>query len=98
VPGPGPGRRGRGPTAPAGLTTLIPWSRRRFRPQADVAPSGPQYRGRVVSDDVRRMIALVAVAVAVVSALVDPSTPGELLLMAIPPAALVAWTLLLLPL
>ncbi|MGN6868425.1 MAG: sensor histidine kinase [Solirubrobacteraceae bacterium] len=53
-----------------------------------------QYGGRVVSDEVRRIVPIVAVAVAVVAALVDPSTPGELLLMAIPPAALAAWTFL----
>jgi signal transduction histidine kinase len=47
----------------------------------------------VVSDDVRRVIALVAVAVAVVAALVDSSTPGELFLMAMAPAALAAWAL-----
>jgi signal transduction histidine kinase len=46
----------------------------------------------VVSDELRRIVPIVAVAVAVVAALVDPSTPGELLLMAIPPAALAAWT------
>jgi signal transduction histidine kinase len=53
-----------------------------------------QYGARVVSDEVRRIVPIVAVAVAVVAALVDPSTPGELLLMAIPPAALAAWTFL----
>lgn len=52
-----------------------------------------QYGARVVSDEVRRIVPIVAVTVAVVAALVDPSTPGELLLMAIPPAALAAWTL-----
>jgi signal transduction histidine kinase len=46
----------------------------------------------VVSDEVKRIIPIVAFAVAVVAALVDPSTPGELLLMAIPPVALAAWT------
>ena len=51
-----------------------------------------QYGARVVSDEVRRIVPVVAVAVAVVAALVDPSTPGELLLMAIPAAALAAWT------
>ncbi|HJS96806.1 MAG TPA: histidine kinase [Solirubrobacteraceae bacterium] len=53
-----------------------------------------QYGGRVVSDEVRRIVPVVAVAVAVVAALVDPSTPGELLLMAIPPAALAVWALM----
>lgn len=52
-----------------------------------------QYGARAVSDEVRRIVPIVAVTVAVVAALVDPSTPGELLLMAIPPAALAAWTL-----
>lgn len=47
----------------------------------------------MVPDEVRRIVPIVAVAVAVVAALVDPSTPGELLLMAIPPAALAAWAL-----
>jgi signal transduction histidine kinase len=56
-----------------------------------VAPDR-QYRACVVSDEVRRIVPFVAVAVAVVAALVDPSTAGELLLMAIPPAALAAWT------
>jgi signal transduction histidine kinase len=51
-----------------------------------------QYGGRVVSDEVRRIVPIVAVAVAVVAALVDSSTAGELLLMAIPPAALAVWT------
>jgi signal transduction histidine kinase len=37
-------------------------------------------------------VPIFAVAVAVVAALIDPSSVGELLLMAIPPAALVAWT------
>jgi signal transduction histidine kinase len=46
----------------------------------------------VVSDEVRRIVPIFAIAVAVVAALADPSTPGELLLMAIPPAALTAWT------
>jgi signal transduction histidine kinase len=46
----------------------------------------------VVPDEIRRIVPIVAVAVAVVAALVDPSTPGELFLMAIPPAALAAWT------
>ena len=68
-----------------------PWSERRFRPQADVRAAVAQYLARVVSDEVRRVVPVVAVAVAVVAALVDPSTPGELLLMAIPPAALAAW-------
>jgi signal transduction histidine kinase len=54
----------------------------------------PQYRGRVVSDEVRRIVPIVAVAVAVVAALVDSSTAGELLLMATAPAALAAWTFL----
>ncbi len=53
-----------------------------------------QYGARVVPDEVRRIVPIVAVAVAVVAALVDPSTPGELLLMAIPPAALAAWAFL----
>jgi signal transduction histidine kinase len=48
----------------------------------------------VVSDELRRIVPIVAIAVAVVAALVDPSTVGELLLMAIPPAALAAWTFL----
>jgi signal transduction histidine kinase len=52
-----------------------------------------QYRGRVVSDEVKRIVPVVAIAVAVVAAFVDSSTAGELLLMAIPPAALAAWTL-----
>jgi signal transduction histidine kinase len=51
-----------------------------------------QYGGRVVSDEVRRIVPIVAVAVALVAALVDSSTAGELLLMAIPPVALAAWT------
>ncbi|HET6864890.1 MAG TPA: histidine kinase [Solirubrobacteraceae bacterium] len=46
----------------------------------------------MVQDEVRRIVPIVAVAVAVVAALVDSSTPGELLLMAIPPAALAAWS------
>jgi signal transduction histidine kinase len=46
----------------------------------------------VVSDEVRRIVPIIAVAVAIVAALVDPATPRELLLMAIPPAALTAWT------
>jgi signal transduction histidine kinase len=53
-----------------------------------------QYRARVVSDEVRRIVPIVAVAVAVVAALIDSSTPGELLLMAIPAAALSAWAYL----
>jgi signal transduction histidine kinase len=51
-----------------------------------------QYGAGVVADEVRRIVPIVAVAVAVVAALVSSSTPGELLLMAIPPAALAAWT------
>jgi signal transduction histidine kinase len=57
--------------------------------------SGRRWRStvpRVVADEVRRIVPIVAVAVAVVAALVDPSTPGALVLMAIPPAALAAWT------
>ncbi len=53
-----------------------------------------QYGAGVVSDEVRRIVPIVAVAVAVVAAVVNSSTPGELLLMAIPPAALAAWTFL----
>jgi signal transduction histidine kinase len=53
-----------------------------------------QYGATVVSDEVRRIVPIVAVVVAIVAALVDPSTPGELLLLAIPPAALAAWTYL----
>jgi signal transduction histidine kinase len=76
------------------LRELRPWSGGRFRPRSDVGTSVAQYGGRVVSNEVRRIVPIVAVAVAVVAALVDPSTPGELLLMAIPPAALAAWTFL----
>jgi signal transduction histidine kinase len=46
----------------------------------------------VVSDEVRRIVPIVAIAVAIVAALTDSSTAGELLLMAVPPAALTAWT------
>jgi len=53
-----------------------------------------QYGAGVVSDEVRRIVPIVAVAVAVVAAVVNSSTPGELLLIAIPPAALAAWTFL----
>lgn len=45
----------------------------------------------MVSDEIRRIVPIVAVVVAIVAAVVDPSTPGELLLLAIPPAALAAW-------
>lgn len=45
----------------------------------------------MVSDEVRRIVPIVAVAVAIVAALVNPSTAGEVLLMAIPPAALAGW-------
>lgn len=51
-----------------------------------------QYGARVVSDEVKRIVPVVAVAVAIVAALTSPSTVGELILMAIPPAALAAWT------
>jgi signal transduction histidine kinase len=51
-----------------------------------------QYGAGVVADEVRRIVPVVALAVAVVAALVSSSSPGELLLMAIPPAALAAWT------
>jgi signal transduction histidine kinase len=40
---------------------------------------------------VRRLVPLFAFAVAIVAALTDPSTAGELFLMAIPPTALTAW-------
>jgi signal transduction histidine kinase len=76
------------------LRRISPWSGTRLHPQADVGAAVAQYRGRVVPDEVRRIVPIVAVAVAVVAALVDSSTAGELLLMAIPPAALAAWTLL----
>ena len=51
-----------------------------------------QYRARVASDEIRRIVPVFAVAVAIVAAVTDQSTAGELLLMAIPPAALTAWT------
>jgi signal transduction histidine kinase len=76
------------------LRGVRPQSDVRVSPQADVGAAVAQYGGRVVSDEVRRIVPIVAVAVAVVAALVDPSTPGELLLIAIPPAALAAWTYL----
>jgi signal transduction histidine kinase len=65
-----------------------------LRPQVDVRAAEAQYGGRVGSDEVRRIVPVLAVAVAVVAALVDSSAPGELLLMAIPPVALAAWTYL----
>lgn len=64
----------------------------RLHPQSDVKPGPPQYGARVVLDEVRRVVPIIAVAVAVVAALVSPSTAAELLLMAIPPAALAVWT------
>jgi signal transduction histidine kinase len=45
----------------------------------------------VLSLEFRRIVPIFAVAVAIVAAVTDPSTPGELLLMAIPPAAFAAW-------
>ena len=44
------------------------------------------------SDEVRRIVPIFAIAVAIVAALTDSSTAGELFLMVIPPAALTAWT------
>src|SRR5689334_8259655 len=79
LPGAGPGRSGRGPPAATGLTLPLR-SGRRFRPWSDVGAAVAQYCARVVPDEVRRIVPIVAVAVAVVAALVDPSTPGELLL------------------
>ena len=65
---------------------------RPFHPQADVGAAVAQYRARVASDEIRRIVPVFAVAVAIVAAVTDQSTAGELLLMAIPPAALTAWT------
>lgn len=66
----------------------------RLHPRADVKPPPPQYRARVGLDEVRRVVPIIAVAVAIVAALVDSSTVGALLLIAIPPASLAAWTYL----
>ena len=73
------------------LRSAQPWSETAVHPQADVKPSAPQYLGRVLSDEVRRIVPIFAVAVAIVAALTHSSTAGELLLMAIPPAAFAAW-------
>jgi signal transduction histidine kinase len=43
-------------------------------------------------DEVRRMVPIFAVGVAIVAALTDPSSVGDLILIAIPVAALAAWT------
>jgi signal transduction histidine kinase len=64
----------------------------RLLPQADVGAAVAQYRARVASDEIRRIVPIFAVAVAIVAALTDPSTAGELLLMAIAAAALTTWT------
>jgi signal transduction histidine kinase len=45
----------------------------------------------VASDEIRRIVPIFAIAVAIVAALTDPSTAGELLLMAIAAGALTAW-------
>jgi signal transduction histidine kinase len=45
----------------------------------------------VLSDELRRIVPIFAVAVAIVAALTHPSTVGEVFLMAIPPAAFAAW-------
>lgn len=66
----------------------------RFRPGADVGPAGAQYLGRVAADALRRIVPLFAVAVAVAAAITDPSSAGQVILIAIPPAAFVAWTYL----
>jgi signal transduction histidine kinase len=77
---------------PVGASRLRPRSGMPFRPRVDVGAPAAQYGARVVSDEVRRIVPIVAVVVAIVAAVVDPSTPGELLLLAVPPAALAAWT------
>jgi hypothetical protein len=61
------------------LRTARPWSDRALRLQADVKPTAPQYLGRVLSLEFRRIVPIFALAVAIVAAVTDPATPGELL-------------------
>ncbi|MBV9942588.1 MAG: hypothetical protein JO262_10710, partial [Solirubrobacterales bacterium] len=77
-----------------------PWSVPTLHPQTDVETTSAQYLAAVdresaywgQGDQVRRIVPLFAFGVAVVAALTDPSTAGELGLMAIPPVALATWT------
>ena len=70
---------------------LRPRSGVAVRPEADVKAVAAQYLAGVLSDDARRIVPIFAVAVAIVAALINSSTVGEVVLMAIPPAAFAAW-------
>ena len=70
---------------------LRPRSGVAVRPEADVKAVAAQYLAGVLSDDARRIVPIFAVAVAIVAALINSSTVGEVVLMAIPPPAFAAW-------
>jgi signal transduction histidine kinase len=74
-----------------------------FRPWADVQAARAEYFPSVTADpgqawaeadEVRLLVPIFALAVAVVAALTDPTSASELLLMAIPVAALGLWSYL----
>jgi signal transduction histidine kinase len=82
---------------------IHPWSGGGFRPRADVDAAGTEYFPSVAgdpgqawaqADEVRLLVPIFALAVAVVAALADPTSAADLLLMAIPVAALGLWSLL----
>jgi signal transduction histidine kinase len=79
---------------------LRPWSEAHLRPQGDVEGSAAQYRrgvsGRSLSessptDEVRALVPVFAIAVAVVAGVTDPGSGADLILAALPVAVFAMW-------
>lgn len=70
-----------------------PWSERGPRPRVDVPAPSMDYGPAVPSDQLRAIVPLAALAIAVVAAIADPGTAGDLPLAAVPVAAFGAWAL-----
>jgi signal transduction histidine kinase len=82
------------------MRRLRPWSEARLRLTGDVASGAPQYRRGVSggsfaeaspTDQLRVLVPVLSLAVAIVAALTDPSSAADLILAAVVVGAFAAW-------